>query len=513
MANDKIIGWDLGTGGNKASLYDTDGNCLAAVFVPYATSYPQHGWHEQKPLDWWNAVVQSTRTLLTESEIDKNDVVCCGISGHSLGAVPIGKDGRLLRESTPIWSDGRATEEAAEFFAKIDEPAWYMTTGNGFPPQFYTVFKAMWYRKHEPELYKQIDKIIGTKDYINFRLTGRAVTDHSYASGSGIYDLNRWSYAPELVEASGIAIEKFPQIVPSTEIIGEISAAAAEELGLGARVQVVAGGVDNSCMALGAKAYKEGHLYNSLGSCSWIAVSSSKPLLNVRSRPYVFTHVVKGMYASALCITCGGSSYRWIRDAFCKDLSERADREGCDVYDLMTEEARQSPLGAKKLLFNPSLGGGMALDKSINIRGAYMGLDLGHTRADLLRAAMEGISFGLRACLDELRNLTPLSNEMLIVGGGSKSSLWRQIYADIYNMKIVKTSVDQQAAALGAAAVAAVGTGIWKDFDKIDEIHKVEQLALPVAENVASYNRLFDVFQQAGDGQSELGDRLWNLSL
>ncbi len=177
-----------------------------------------------------------------------------------------------------------------------------------------------------------------------------------------------------------------------------------------------------------------------------------------------------------------------------------------DAYDLMVEEASRSPLGAKGLFFNPSLGGGMPMDKSANIRGGFLGLDLGHTRADMFRAAMEGITLGLRLCLDELRKLTRVSDEMLIVGGGSKSALWRQIYADGYGLTVVKSNVDQQAAALGAAAVAAVGTGLWKNFDRIDAIHRVEEVVGPIAENAAAYSRLVPIFKRAADAQSDLGD-------
>ena len=128
----KIIAWDLGTGGNKASLYDAEGHCLASDFHSYNTTYPNHGWHEQKPSDWWNAVVESTQRLMQKTGVDKDDIVACGISGHSLGAVPIGKNGELLRQSTPIWSDGRAEKQSAEFFSHYDETRWYNLTGNGF---------------------------------------------------------------------------------------------------------------------------------------------------------------------------------------------------------------------------------------------------------------------------------------------------------------------------------------------------------------------------------------------
>ncbi len=506
--NRKIIAWDLGTGGNKASLYDADGRCIKAVFVPYNTTYPAHAWHEQKPEDWWKAVVDSTKLLLSQTNVDIHEITCCGISGHSLGAVPIDKDGRLLRKSTPIWSDGRATKEVYGVFENYEEEKWYMTTGNGFTPAFYSAFKILWYRNNEPEVFNNIHKVIGTKDYVNFKLTGRICTDPSYASGSGVWDLVKWEYSLELIAAMGLRPEIFPEVVPSTEVIGKITKQAAGEMGLATNVYVVAGGVDNSCMALGAKAFKEGRVYNSLGSSSWIAVSSCKPVLEKNARPYVFSHVVPGMFASALCVASGGSSFRWFRDQMGREFMDEAAKTGGDEYDLMGKEARNAPVGAHKLLFNPSLGGGMPMDKSYNLRGAYIGLDLLHTRADIIRATMEGISMSLRACLDKLRSITTINDEMLLVGGGSKSPLWRQIYADVYHITVLKSNIDQQAAALGAAACAAVGTGIWSNFDRIDSLHMIEETVYPIKENVEIYDQLMKVYYKATDNLSDIGDML-----
>ncbi|MEE8452443.1 MAG: FGGY family carbohydrate kinase, partial [Thermoguttaceae bacterium] len=280
-----IIAYDLGTGGNEASLYDVDGRLLADAFVPYETHYPQAGWHEQRPTDWWQAVVESTHRLLDCDAVDPAEIECLAISGHSLGCVPLDARGELLRESTPIWSDKRPTTQVPQFFERVDPVQWYRLTGNGFPAPHYTVFKIMWYRDNEPELFSRIDKIIGTKDYVNYRLTGRICTDNSYASGSGVYDLTGWDYADELIDAAGLRREIFPEIVPSTHILGQLTAEAAETLGLPRGVKVAAGGVDNSCMALGARNIAEGRIYASLGSSSWVAVSSDKPLLDDRAKP------------------------------------------------------------------------------------------------------------------------------------------------------------------------------------------------------------------------------------
>jgi xylulokinase len=328
-----------------------------------------------------------------------------------------------------------------------------------------------------------------------------------------VYDLVGWDYADRLIAASGLPRGIFPTIVPSTEVLGSLTSAAAETLGLPETVKVVAGGVDNSCMALGARNIAEGRVYNSLGSSSWIAVSSEKPVLDTRTRPYVFAHVMPGMFTSAVSIFSAGTSFRWVRDQLCQNLVAQAQVQGDDPYDLMTALAAGSPVGANKLLFNPSLAGGTALDASPNIRGGYLGLDLRHTQADIIRAAMEGIAMGLRQTLDVLRELTYVRDEMLVVGGGSQSKLWRQIYADVYNMDMVKTNIDQQAAALGAMAVAAVGTGLWDDFSQIDAIHQVEETTRPIPEHYLVYEQLLPVFAKAGLHQAELGEMLVKLDI
>jgi xylulokinase len=530
----RILACDLGTGGNKASLYDAEGVCLASAFVPYETIYPRSGWHEQRPEDWWHAVVESIRRLLSERVGEAGAIECISISGHSLGAVPLDAGGRLLRESTPIWSDTRAEAEVRELFRKLDERSWYMRTGNGFPPACYTIFKILWYRNHEPDMFGSVARVVGTKDYINYRLTGTILTDHSYASGSGVYDLAAWGYAPELIEATGLPREIFPDPVASTRVIGELRPEAAGELGLSRTVKVVCGGVDNSCMALGARNIAEGRVYTSLGSSSWIAVSARQPVLEPERRPFVFTHVIPGMYTSAVSIFAAGSSLRWVRDTLCPDLAARAQAEGRDPYEVMTELAARSPIGARGLLFNPSLAGGTSQEASPHVRGAFAGLDLGHRREDLIRACLEGIALNLGAVLELLRGYVAaggsrgagrpeagtaaagseaglgagFGGEMVMVGGGSRSPLWLQIFADVYEMDVLKTNVDQDAGSLGAAALGAVGCGLWPDFGRIDSIHEVQARYRPVPERVQAYRALRPAFEALRESQAGIGDMI-----
>ena len=503
-----IIAYDLGPGGTKTSLFDEEGNSMGNSFYPCVTEFPRSGWHEQRPEAWWESVVLSTHEVLVKSGVGADGIAALAVSGHSLGTVPVSQSGELLIDHVPIWSDARADREAAAFFEEIDEERWYLDTGAGFPAPLYTLFKIMWYRNHMPELYRRTARFIGTKDYINWRLTGRLCTDRSYASGSGIWSLTGECYSSGYGEAAGIDLEKLPEVLPSTHVIGTLLPGVARELGLTPRVKVCAGGVDNACMALGAGCTGEGEAYTSLGTSSWIAVSSHKPIVNAQKRPYVFAHCIPSMYVSATAIFSAGNSLRWVRDTVCPDLVEAGGRGGSECYQEMDRLAAASPAGANRLIFNPSLAGGSSLDRSAKIRGCFAGLDLRHTRGDLIRATLEGVCLNLRLAMDVLSRYVPLSKSMLLVGGGGKSPLWRQLFASIYEKEIVETQVGQDAGSLGAAAVAAVGAGLWEDFSPLKRLHRERSRVLPNPADVALYRKMLPIFIRVSDFQSELGE-LW----
>ncbi|MGE5495960.1 MAG: xylulokinase [Burkholderiales bacterium] len=496
----KLISYDLGTGGVKASLYDQNLITLSKIFFEYPTYYPDHFMHEQRPADWWQGISESTKVLLEKAKTSPDEIGIIAISGHSLVVVPIDNKGLPLLEQVPIWSDTRAVKEADSFFETIDRNTWYLATGNGFPPPCYSLFKLMWYKKHMPEMFEKIDKVLGSKDYINYLLTGNIYTDYSYASGTGAYDLLAKCMRRDFLEAAGISPSIFPEIVPSHYIVGTVTEQAAKYAGLCPGIPVACGGVDNACMALGAIGTESGKIYASLGSSSWVPVNSDKPVLDAVKKPYVFAHIDERMYTSAFSIFAGGSSLRWVRDILCSDIS------GPGAYDRMSELAALSPLGANGVVFNPSLAGGTSQDKSVNIHGAFIGLKLGTRREDIIRAAMEGIALNLKMSVDNLRGLTYVSKDILFCGGGSKSDFWMQIFADVFDMNIIKTNIDQDAASVGVAAICARAAGIWYDYSGISRLHKVEKVFRPDQVNVAKYSRLYVVFSHICDVAADLGD-------
>ncbi len=501
----KIIAYDLGTGGVKASLYDEQMKTLAKSFIEYETFYPAHGMHEQRPQDWWDGIAKSTKNLLSKAGVKAEEVACVSLSGASLVAIPMDKEDKPLLSNVPIWSDTRAELEAEEFFSRIDRDHWYMTTGNGFPAPCYSIFKLMWMKKHQPEIFEKTAYVLGSKDYINFKLTGVRATDFSYASGTGAYNLTAGKMETDFLVAAGLPTDIFLPPVASHTVIGTVTEDAAAEVGLVAGTSVVCGGVDNACMALGAVGAEDGKLYVSLGSSSWIPVNSKKPVLDPKKKPYVFAHIEEGMFTSAFSIFSGGSSLRWARDVLFSDSD--ADK----AYKLMDDLAEKVPVGSNGIFFNPSLAGGTSQDKSIHIRGAYVGLHLGTTREDMVRSAMEGICFNLRLSLNYLKEKVQIADGILICGGGSRSPFWMQMFADVFNLPIEKNGIDQDAASLGAAAIAARGVGLWKDYSPLKTLQLVQHKYLPDPCAAEKYDKLFPAFVHVNELAADLGEYMQSI--
>ncbi|GLY20338.1 FGGY family carbohydrate kinase [Micromonospora sp. NBRC 101691] len=474
--SDVVLAVDLGTGGCKAALVDPAARVVATTFAAYPTTYPAPGRHEQRPADWWAAVVRSSRELLA-ADAGRHRVVAVGLSGHSLAMVPVDADGTPLLDTVPIWSDTRGEDAAAAYFADADETGWYARTGNGFPRGMYTVFKAAWLRAAHPDVAARTTRILGSKDWVNARLTGVQRTDPSYASGSGAYDLTTRRMLPDVLAALGLPADWWPPVVPSTGVVGRLTPDAATATGLPAGVPVVAGGVDNSCMALGAGLDRPGEAYLSLGSSNWVTVAGAEPVLDPVGRPYVFDHVLPGLYVSALSTFGGGSSLTW--------LAALLGRE--DDLDSLFDEAAAVPVGADGLTCVPTLAGGTVAEGGPAVRGAYLGLDLGHTHGHLARALVEGIGFSLADAARTMLAVAPADREISATGGGARGALMLQVLADLLGRPVSRPDDAQHGAALGAAALALLGTGTWTDTAPLRSARRAALRVDPRPDLAAAY--------------------------
>lgn len=481
-----ILAYDLGTGGIKASLYGEDGVSCGAYFAAYPTYYPAPDRHEQRPADWWEGVCNATKALLKQTGIPPKAIAAVAASGHSLVAVPLNEGNQPLLEQVPIWSDARAVAEAKDYFSQVNYRDWYLATGNGDPPETYSIFKLIWLKAHEPDIWAKTRRVVGSKDYINLCLTGQWATDYSYASGTGAFDLRTWDYREDYLQAAGLPRSLFASPMESHTIIGTVTPRAAARCGLAPGTPVACGGVDNALMALGAQGLGDGRAYISLGSSAWLAVTAAKPVLDPQTRPFVFAFVQKGYYTSGVSVFAAGSAYCWARDALCKDLPAQP----TSLAD-MDAEAADVPPGAMGVLFNPTLAGASPQEPGPRLQGSFLGLTLDTTRAVLLRAVLEGVALSIQQnCLEVLRDQIPLKGPLLITGGGAKSSLWMQIFADVCAGEILQSSAGQEAASLGAAAVAARGIGLFDDYRSCGWFNIAGQPYHPRPTQAAAYETL-----------------------
>lgn len=480
---------DLGTGGCKASLWSAEGRSVAETVVSYPTRHPGPGRAEQRPDEWWDAVVSATRDVIAQTPGAREAVVGIALSGQSLGVVQVDAAGELVARDTPIWSDTRGRTE--DVFAHLDEDAWYLRTGNGFGAQLYPLFKTRTMRLEDPEGWSRTRTLLGSKDWITLRLTGEIATDHSMASGSGAYDLTRGDYDDALLDAAELDRSLLPVPRESSDVVGTLRTDAAEALGLPVGVPVHAGAVDNAAMALGSRGTTDGRIYAALGSSSWMTVTSSAPVLDVDTRPYVFRHAVPGLYISALSTFSSGTTLTWLRDVM---------RPGSDIGSFI-DGAAASPRGARGAVFVPTLAGGTPLEGGSGVRGLVSGVELGTGAEDLVRACLEGVAFALDRSLRHIRTLSglPSDTDLLVSGGGSRSAVWNRIYADVLDTPLVRTTVDQQAATLGAAALVFAGSGVWPSLAAADDAHEVVDRVIPDPDGVRAYAALRDRYTAAAD--------------
>jgi len=501
-----ILAHDLGTTGNKATLYDREGNLLASSFYPYPTYYPYPNWVEQNPLDHWEAVKFSTQELLAKSKVKPQEIAVISFSGQMMGCLPVDRDGNPLRNII-IWADQRGVKEANLIRDRVGEDKVYKITGHRISPT-YSASKILWIRNNEPDIFTRTYKFLLAKDFIIYKLTGRWVTDFSDASGTNLFDLQREDWSAEIISSLGIPLEKLPEPHNSLDVVGELTSSSAEELGLVPGIPVVVGGGDGACAACGAGVIEEGDAYNYLGASSWIAIASRRPVYDPRLRTFTFHHLEPGLFMPTGTMQSAGLSYQWARDNLAVREKEIASSFNLSPYEIMDLEAEKIPPGCENLIFLPYLLGERSPHWNPSARGVFIGLTPRHTRVHLIRAVLEGVGFNLRIILDAFLMQGIEIREIRLIGGGGKSRLWAKILADIFERDILRMEILEEATSLGSAIAGGVGVGIFPSLKVAKEIVKIKERVIPEESEMAVYKRIFPVFIDAYERLIPIFDKL-----
>ena len=479
-----LLAHDIGTSGDKATLFTEDGKAVASQLETYPLYQEGALYAEQDAEDWWNAFCRSTKVLLEKSGTDPENIEAVSFSGQMMGCLPVDEYGRPLRRSI-IWADQRSQEEVALLRARIPDERFYSISGHGNTPS-YSIQKAMWIKRHEPQIYEKTRAFLNAKDYIVLRLTGRFVTDVSDANGVAAFDLKGLSWSEEIVDASGIDMKKLPEIVPSTCMVGTVGKKAAELCGLSEKTKVIMGAGDGVAANVGAGSVKSGTAYLCMGTSAWVASTETEPLFDEKRRSVTWAHAVPGLYSpnATMQYCCG--TYDWFRNTLMTDEIRYAEENGRDVHEMLERMASEAEPGSNGLVFLPHLLGERAPRWNPNMQGAYIGLTGMTRRCDIVRATFEGISYNLAMCLDAV-NVKGNINEITLIGGGAKNEFWAQLLADMFGMPTVIQNMTGDANSMGAAVIAGVGSGLFIDFSAVDRFISVKKRFLPRPELTAFY--------------------------
>ena len=488
-----VLGIDLGTSGTKTVLFDEKGQAVAAKTIEYPLYQERNGWAEQDPLDWWQAARDTIRSVLETSGIDSGEIAALGISGQMHGLVMLDKEGRVLRRSI-IWCDQRTGEECREITEKLGKERLIQITANPALTGF-TASKILWVKKHQPQIYEKCAHILLPKDYVRYMLTGELATEVSDASGMQLLDVPGRCWSRELCEKLGIDMALLPRVYESPEITGVISREAAALTGLKAGTPVVGGAGDNAAAAVGTGVVEEGKAFTTIGTSGVVFAHTDRVTIDPAGRVHSFCCAVPGAWHVMGVTQAAGLSLKWFRDTFCAGERETAQAMGVDPYVLMDKEAERSPIGCNRLLYLPYLMGERTPHLDPDCRGVFFGLSAIHSKGDMIRAVMEGVSYSQRDSLEVLRTMGVNPREMLACGGGGSSPLWRQMLADIYGCP-VRTPVNKEGPALGVAILAAVGAGLYASVQEAcREIVKTNPAQEPIPENRPKYEAYYQVYR------------------
>jgi len=486
VADDLFLGLDIGTSSVKSILVSTNGDVVAVVSTPLTLATPQPGWAEQDPEAWWAATQVVIRELLSRRPGAR--VAAVGISGQMHSSVFLDKTGAVIRPAL-LWCDGRTTAECREIETRAGGETHLREWVCNPALEGFTLPKVLWLRNHEPQAFARLATLLLAKDFVRFRLTGTPATEPSDASGTLLFDPAHLRWSREMLEAVKLSPALLPNVGGSSDVLGRVSASAAQLTGLAAGTPVVGGGADNACGAAGVGAISPGDAVSSWGTSGTVLAPTAQPRVDPQLRAHTFCHVAPGMWYVMGVVLSAGGAFAWYRDQCARDLPE-------DSRDaLLVDEATAVAPGADGVTFLPYLQGERTPHRDAALRAAFTGLSLAHTRAHMTRAVLEGVCFALRDSVEILRQLGVAPAALLLTGGGAKSALIRQLQADIFGLP-VQTVNREEGGAYGAALLAAVGAGAFPDLKAAAQRTLTRHpAAVPNAATHDTYDRIYARFR------------------
>src|SRR5215213_9387525 len=481
-----LLGIDVGTTGTRAIVIDARGRIIGSAtheHVPFAS--PQTGWAEQDPRDWWQATCGAVPAALAAAGIRGEEITSVGFSGQMHGSVLLDDRGEVIRPAL-IWCDQRTGVQCREITDTVGAARLIELTYNPALTGF-TLPKLLWVRQHEPQAWAQLTAVLLPKDYVRYRLTGDRATDVADASGTLLFDVGGRRWSGDMLDAMDLDAAILPRAYESPEVTGTVSSDGAAATGLRQGTPVVAGGGDQAAGAVGMGIVRAGAVSATIGTSGVVFAATDRPALDPRGRVHTFCHAVPGRWHIMGVTQGAGLSLRWFRDQF----GAGAD-DGRDPYERLTDEAARVPPGAGGVLWAPYLMGERTPHLDPQARAELVGLAASHTRAHVIRAILEGVTFSLKDTFSIFEEMGVPVESIRLGGGGARSKVWRQIQADVYGREVELVEADE-----GAALLAGVGGGAWASVEEACAgAVRVRECVSPQAEASRLLDERYKAFQK-----------------
>jgi len=489
---DVLLGVDVGTSACKVTAFTADGAELASASMPYPIRRPAPGHVEQDPRDWLEAVYEGIAKVLADSELDPARIAGVGVDGQSWACVPLSAEGEVLAD-TPIWMDTRAAAICAAAEQRVGAERILALSGNRLAPS-YTTGKILWFRKHRPDVYRRTRWFLQSNSYIVYGLTGAITQDASQGYGLHVIDVATGGYDDAMCDALAIDRQLLPEIVESHDVVGHVTPAAAARTGLRAGTPVVAGGLDAACGTLGAGVHLPGQVQEQGGQAGGMSIVVDRPVAD--RRLILSRHVVPGAWLLQGGTVAGGASLRWLVGEVGETERAAAQASGRGTFELVSDLAGTIRAGAAGTVFLPYLAGERSPIWDPQATGVFFGLTFATSRAHLYRATMEGVAYALRHNIEVAEELGLTVGDMHAIGGAATSPVWTQIKADIAG-RTIHVPASETATTLGAAILAGVGTGVYRDWtEAIARTVQVRRTHRPDVTTAEVYDRGFATYRE-----------------